>query len=43
MDGLALGQVTFGPIVLIATFEGYMVHSLSGAFVATVGVWGDHS
>ncbi len=39
MDGIALGQVTPGPIVITATFIGYMVQGISGAMVATVGVF----
>lgn len=39
MDGIALGQVTPGPIVITATFVGYQVAGLSGALVATVAVF----
>jgi chromate transporter len=39
MDGIALGQITPGPIVITATFVGYMVHGLIGAIVATVSVF----
>ncbi len=39
MDGIALGQVTPGPIVITATFAGYMVHGLLGAVVGTVAVF----
>ncbi len=39
MDGVALGQVTPGPVVITATFIGYMVRGLVGALVATVAVF----
>jgi chromate transporter len=39
MDGIALGQVTPGPIVITATFVGYQVAGLLGALVATVAVF----
>ncbi|MCL4457605.1 MAG: chromate efflux transporter [Nitrospirae bacterium] len=39
MDGIALGQVTPGPIVITATFVGYMLHGLSGALAATLGMF----
>ena len=39
MDGIALGQVTPGPIVMTSAFVGYMVHGAAGAFVATVSVF----
>jgi chromate transporter len=39
MDGIALGQVTPGPIVITATFLGYQVAGLIGATVATVSVF----
>lgn len=39
MDGIALGQVTPGPIVITSTFVGYMTHGVAGAFVATVAIF----
>jgi chromate transporter, chromate ion transporter (CHR) family len=39
MDGIALGQVTPGPIVITATFVGYQVAGLPGAVVGTVAVF----
>lgn len=39
MDGLALGQVTPGPIVITGTFVGYLKNGLAGAVVATISVF----
>jgi chromate transporter len=39
MDGIALGQVTPGPIVITATFVGYQIAGLAGALVGTVAVF----
>jgi len=39
MDGIALGQVTPGPIVITATFVGYLMYGFYGALVATVAVF----
>jgi chromate transporter len=39
MDGIALGQVTPGPIVITATFVGYLMYGFYGAIMATVAVF----
>jgi chromate transporter len=39
MDGIALGQITPGPIVITSTFVGYMTYGLSGAIIATTAIF----
>ena len=39
MDGIALGQVTPGPIIITATFVGFMAAGFAGAVVATFAVF----
>lgn len=39
MEGVALGQVTPGPIVMTAAFVGYAMYGISGALAATIYVF----
>ncbi len=39
MDGILLGFITPGPIIILATFVGYRVYGLWGAGVATIAVF----
>ena len=39
LNGIAMGQVTPGPVVITATFIGYLLHGFLGGLVATVGVF----
>jgi chromate transporter len=39
LNGIALGQVTPGPIVITATFVGYLLYGFWGGIIATIAVF----
>jgi chromate transporter len=39
MNGIALGQVSPGPVVITATFVGYILRGPIGAIIATIGIF----
>ena len=39
LNGIALGQITPGPIMLTATFVGYFLYGPLGGLIATIGIF----
>lgn len=39
LNGIVLGQFTPGPIVITATFVGYLIYGIPGAIIGTMGIF----
>lgn len=39
IDSIAMGQITPGPILITATFIGYKINGISGAFFSTISIF----
>ena len=39
IDSIAMGQITPGPILITATFIGYKINGIFGAFIATISIF----
>ena len=39
IDSIAMGQITPGPILITATFIGYKINGILGAFIATISIF----
>src|SRR5205823_3804240 len=39
LDGLALGQLTPGPVSVVATFAGYTIAGIPGSIIATIAIF----
>jgi chromate transport protein ChrA len=39
VDAVAMELITPGPVVIMATFAGYLIHGVLGAVVATLAVF----
>lgn len=39
LDAVAVGMISPGPVVITATFVGYLTHNISGALAATAGIF----